>query len=196
MIDNLFKLIKLMETLERKKPRIFWFFTGVLGLLISQVHSPEINPIQDKKTPIVIEQNRKSVLDINRGGGNNSENINTGKIPIHQSKSTSTHTNPEPVKASKMTTSESKNLRSRTIGLPNGNNNSPNGGSGGYGETDPVIGTKNWEEWQCPDPDKIISQPDFWSTLQNDKDPEICEEDETIAGMKTIRMSLDRVVDY
>lgn len=46
MLGDLFKLIKLMETLERKKPRIFWFFTCVLGLLIGKLESTEIGPIQ------------------------------------------------------------------------------------------------------------------------------------------------------
>ena len=41
-----------------------------------------------------------------------------------------------------------------------------------------MIGSKEWEKWVCPDPDEIISQPDFWSTLQ--KDPKICEKDETV----------------
>lgn len=41
------------------------------------------------------------------------------------------------------------------------------------------MGTKKWEKWSCPDPDRIISRPNFWSSVEaGDTDQETCSEDE------------------
>jgi hypothetical protein len=60
-------------------------------------------------------------------------------------------------------TSESKNLPSRRIGF------TPDNATNSGGTSDhPAIGTKDWKKWVCPDPDRIISNRDFWSRLEND----------------------------
>ena len=43
---------------------------------------------------------------------------------------------------------------------------------------DPTIGTKKWEKWVCPDPDEIISNPEFWAKLKEES--ETCLIDEEI----------------
>jgi hypothetical protein len=48
-------------------------------------------------------------------------------------------------------------------------------GSGNDGFDD-NIGTKKWKDWACPKPEDIISNPEFWSNV--DDDPEICTDED------------------
>lgn len=40
-----------------------------------------------------------------------------------------------------------------------------------------TIGTKKWEKWVCPEPDEIISTPEFWTKLQEDSETCLNEEE-------------------
>ena len=74
--------------------------------------------------------------------------------------------------------SESKSFyaESERVTFKSGSGNSPSGS--GNDDPDITIGTKNWEKWVCPNPDEVISNPEFWNNLQKDEN-EIClNEDE------------------
>jgi len=108
-----------------------------------------------------------------KGGAKQYENPVPAQLPTNQSKPSIK----SPTQVPKVASSESKSLytESGRVVVTPGNGNSPEGG--GDDDPDIIIGTKNWEEWVCPDPDEIISNPEFWNRLQ--KDPETClNEDE------------------
>jgi len=56
---------------------------------------------------------------------------------------------------------------------PSGN---PSGSGNGNGNFNDDIGTKEWENWVCPNPEEIISHPGFWSDLADD--PETCTDED------------------
>ena len=101
-----------------------------------------------------------------RGGEKQYEHPTPAQLSPNQSKPSS------PTQIPEVSGSESKNFYTesgRVVVTPDNGNN-----PGGSGDDDPdiTIGTENWKEWVCPNPDEIISNQEFWNRLQ--KDPETC----------------------
>ena len=114
---------------------------------------------------------------IARGGGReNSEPFSSMSTPNKISSKVPSQTKTMPnVKVSEPALVSGERIRYRypPSGNPGGNGGGNPGGSG-YDDSDITIGTKNWEDWVCPDLDEIISNLDFWNRLQNENDPETC----------------------
>jgi hypothetical protein len=90
-----------------------------------------------------------------------------------------------PTQSPKVSGSESKSFyaESERVTFKSGSGNSPSGS--GNDDPDITIGTKNWEKWVCPEPDEIISNPEFWNKLQKDSETCLNEDEDDYEDMET-----------
>ena len=156
MASKHFKLI-----LKSLKNFAIAYFFG--WLIFSPVPGENTNQPKQSKQPI------EKILSIT--GGNQE---NSSPIQLPPSTSSSTQSGSE----SKVASSKSNSFStgSERVTFKSSGSSSPSGNDDD--DFDLTIGTKKWERWVCPDPDEIISNPEFWTKLKEES--ETCLIDEEI----------------
>jgi hypothetical protein len=153
-VDNIINFSDINE--KMKKFNFFrftrnWILVLFIGWLI-------VSPVPDKisaDSPIFVT------------GGQQERTSKIVQIPAPKAASSTKAPQPK-VSESLVPEASAQRIRFRaSSGDPSGSGND---------DFDDNIGTKKWEDWACPEPEQIISNPEFWSNVADD--PDICTDED------------------